>query len=68
MQLFETCQVQHVHKECNFVVDVLAKTNVTLSRGITIFCSPPSHGSRLSFEDFVDSVHSKFVGLNKSAS
>lgn len=43
MDLFETCNVMHTHRECNFVADALAKISVTLARGTTVFCSPPSH-------------------------
>jgi hypothetical protein len=51
MQLFETCLIQHVYRECNFVVDALAKTSITLARGTIIFSSPPPHVSWLVFDD-----------------
>lgn len=49
MHLFDTCRIQHVHRECNFVVDALAKDSSGLSRGTTFFCSRPSHIARLVF-------------------
>lgn len=47
MQLFDLCQIHHVHCERNAIVDVLAKDNIALPCGTAIFCSPPAHVAHL---------------------
>lgn len=37
MQGFDLCQTHHVHRECNIIVDALAKDSIGLPRGTTLF-------------------------------
>lgn len=68
LRLFEICQIHHVHRECNSVADALAKDSCNLSRGTTLFCSPPYHIARLVVDDISGNVRARVVGLNRLVS
>ena len=68
MHLFDACRIQHVHRECNFVADALAKDNSGFAHGTTFFGSPPSHIARLVFDDLSGNVRPRVVGLNRPVS
>ena len=66
MKLFDSCQIQHVYRECNYVADALAKNSLDLPRGTTVYCCPPAHLSRMVVDDIVGVGCLRMVGLNRS--
>lgn len=65
MQLFDSCLIQQVHRERNFVADALAKESFDLPRGATFFCSPPSHLACMIYDDIAGADHPRLTGKTR---
>jgi hypothetical protein len=65
MQLFESCQLQHILHERNIVTDILAKDSISLPRVTALFTCPPTHVSHVVFDDIVGTGCIRFKGLSR---
>lgn len=68
MQLFDYCNLSHIHRERNAVADILAKDSIGISRGTVFFNSPPAHLAHVVFEDIAGNGCTRLKGLRKLGS